>query len=320
MTLAAVRARRRRDAPRAGCCCASSARRRGSRARARTRRSPSTGLEAGRIAPRRRPGGHEGPARRLPGAPARPARRRRRRRRARLSARRAEAAAQAAATGRSSPPATPRTAARRGARRARRRVRRAGAAAAAATTPPSAPARAAVDAALDGLHRRAHRRGAGAPRQQLLQFLALVPVEYGRGVKGTRVTLDFEIQEAVAFHTGAAAAFADLQDQLAKRDPARTAAVADGSPSSARSSRGHERTEGVAAVEEVEARRTAIEARSAATMPGRLEGAHRRVRLRPHRADARPHGGRGRRRRVPSRPSRRGWRPTRSSSSARSGG
>ena len=54
--------------------------------------------------------------------------------------------------------------------------------------------------------------------QQLLRFLALVPVEYGRGVKGRKVTLDFEVQEAVAFRTGSEAAFADLRDQLAKRD------------------------------------------------------------------------------------------------------
>jgi high-affinity iron transporter len=62
--------------------------------------------------------------------------------------------------------------------------------------------------------------------QQLLRFLALVPVEYDRGVSGTRVTLDFEIQEAVAFRTGAAAAFTDLRAQLAKRDAATTQAVA----------------------------------------------------------------------------------------------
>ena len=61
--------------------------------------------------------------------------------------------------------------------------------------------------------------------QQLLRFLALVPVEYGRGVKGTRVTLDFEIQEAIAFRTGAGASLTDLQDQLAKRDPRLTKAV-----------------------------------------------------------------------------------------------
>ncbi|WP_037408766.1 FTR1 family iron permease [Candidatus Solirubrobacter pratensis] len=61
--------------------------------------------------------------------------------------------------------------------------------------------------------------------QQLLQFLALVPVEYGRGVKGTRVTRDFEIQEAVAFRSAAVAALGDLRDQLAKRDDARTKAA-----------------------------------------------------------------------------------------------
>ena len=58
--------------------------------------------------------------------------------------------------------------------------------------------------------------------QQLIQFLALVPVEYGRGVKGTHVTRDFEIQEAVAFRTGAVGALADLRDQLAKRNRAKT--------------------------------------------------------------------------------------------------
>ena len=52
-----------------------------------------------------------------------------------------------------------------------------------------------------------------------------MPVEYGRGVKDHRVTKDFEIQEAIAFGTAADAAFDDLRDQLAKRDPARTAAV-----------------------------------------------------------------------------------------------
>ena len=62
--------------------------------------------------------------------------------------------------------------------------------------------------------------------QQLLRFLALVPVEYERGVSDGRVTKDFEIQEAVAFQGGARAALADLQDQLAKRDAARTAAGA----------------------------------------------------------------------------------------------
>ncbi len=104
--------------------------------------------------------------------------------------------------------------------------------------------------------------------QQLLRFLALVPVEYGRGVKDTRVTLDFEVQEAAAFLTGAAAALADLQDQLAKRDPARAAAVKDrldelgdivGEAS--------ERTEGVRPADDVKALTDRIEDDLAATMP-----------------------------------------------------
>ena len=45
---------------------------------------------------------------------------------------------------------------------------------------------------------------------QLDRFLRLVPIEYGRGVKDGRVTLDFEIQEAVTFRDGAASAFTDL--------------------------------------------------------------------------------------------------------------
>jgi high-affinity iron transporter len=87
-------------------------------------------------------------------------------------------------------------------------------------------ARAAADRAVAGFT-AAPLTGSEAARraQQLLRFLALVPVEYGRGVKGDRVTLDFEVQEAIAFRTGAAAAFADLQSVLAKRDAGRTSAA-----------------------------------------------------------------------------------------------
>jgi high-affinity iron transporter len=87
-------------------------------------------------------------------------------------------------------------------------------------------ARAAADRATTGFT-AAPLTGEEAARraQQLLRFLALVPVEYGRGVKGDRVTLDFEVQEAIAFRTGAAAAFADLQSVLAKRNAARTTQV-----------------------------------------------------------------------------------------------
>lgn len=57
---------------------------------------------------------------------------------------------------------------------------------------------------------------------QLLRFLSLVPVEYGRGVADGRVTRDLEIQEAITFHTGAYAAFSDLEDILGGRDRAQT--------------------------------------------------------------------------------------------------
>lgn len=86
----------------------------------------------------------------------------------------------------------------------------------------------AAEAALTGFTAAPFTPEEAARRaQQLLQFLELVPVEYGRGVKDTNVTRDFEIQEAVAFRTGAVGAFADLRDQLAKRDPARTQTAAD---------------------------------------------------------------------------------------------
>ena len=57
---------------------------------------------------------------------------------------------------------------------------------------------------------------------QLLRFLALVPVEYGRGVDDGRVTLDFELQEAITFRDGVAQAFGDLESELARRDPGAT--------------------------------------------------------------------------------------------------
>lgn len=62
---------------------------------------------------------------------------------------------------------------------------------------------------------------------QLKRFLALVAVEYGRGVSGTTVTRDFEIVEAITFRDGAAAAFADLEDLLQQRDEAKTARAAE---------------------------------------------------------------------------------------------
>ena len=57
---------------------------------------------------------------------------------------------------------------------------------------------------------------------QVIRFLSLVPVEYGRGVVDGRVTRDIEIQEAITFHTGAYAAFSDLKDLLNARDQDKT--------------------------------------------------------------------------------------------------
>ncbi len=61
---------------------------------------------------------------------------------------------------------------------------------------------------------------------QMLRFLGLVPVEYGRGVEGDAVLIDFEVQEAVTFMEGAQAAFLDLRLLLEEIDPAQTEDVA----------------------------------------------------------------------------------------------
>ena len=84
----------------------------------------------------------------------------------------------------------------------------------------------AVEGALEAsgplpLSREEEIRRAG----QFLRFLALVPIEYGRGVADGKVTLAFEIQEAVTFRDGAAQAFADLESVLAKRDAAATGRI-----------------------------------------------------------------------------------------------
>lgn len=60
---------------------------------------------------------------------------------------------------------------------------------------------------------------------QLTRFLDLIPIEYRDGTEDGRVTIPFELQEAVAFHDGIEQAFADLQSELAEIDPAAVAAV-----------------------------------------------------------------------------------------------
>ena len=89
-------------------------------------------------------------------------------------------------------------------------------------------AQAEIDAALEGfraapLSEEEELRRAG----QLQRFLALVPIEYGRGVKNGEVTLDFEIQEAVTFRDGAAQAFGDLEHLLALENEADTRRLGD---------------------------------------------------------------------------------------------
>ena len=53
---------------------------------------------------------------------------------------------------------------------------------------------------------------------QLGRFIGLIPVEYSHGTKDGRVTVPFEIQEAISFHSGAEAAFTDLQYGMSRRD------------------------------------------------------------------------------------------------------
>ena len=124
-------------------------------------------------------------------------------------------------------------------------------------------------AAIDGFTAAPFTADEAARRaQQLLRFLALVPVEYGRGVKGTTVHLDFEIQEAVAFRTGAAAAFADLRDQLAKRDKARADAAAAGIDRLGRLvAVAAENHDGVPTTDTVEAQTKSVEDALTASMP-----------------------------------------------------
>jgi high-affinity iron transporter len=55
---------------------------------------------------------------------------------------------------------------------------------------------------------------------QLIRFLDLVPIEYDDGTDDGRVTIPFELQEAVAFTEGAESALNDLESTFVERDPA----------------------------------------------------------------------------------------------------
>lgn len=85
-----------------------------------------------------------------------------------------------------------------------------------------------VEAALAGFRaaplspdEQAHRAG------QLFRFLSLVPVEYGRAIRGGEVAVDLEIREAISFQEAAAAAFADVEGELATRDATATERAAE---------------------------------------------------------------------------------------------
>lgn len=92
---------------------------------------------------------------------------------------------------------------------------------------PVAAALQAVEGALAGFRAaplspaQQARRGA-----QLLRFLALVPVEYGRGVRGNEVTSDLELREAIAFAEAARSAYGDLQPDLAALNAAAASQIA----------------------------------------------------------------------------------------------
>ncbi|MET0306893.1 MAG: FTR1 family protein [Solirubrobacterales bacterium] len=60
---------------------------------------------------------------------------------------------------------------------------------------------------------------------QLTRFQDLVPKEFDKGTSDGRVTVAFEIQEAVAFMDGVETAFADLEPTLLDRDPAAVAEI-----------------------------------------------------------------------------------------------
>jgi high-affinity iron transporter len=81
-------------------------------------------------------------------------------------------------------------------------------------------AREAITEALDGFTAAPFTAEEQARRaSQLTRFLDLVPIEYDDGTEDGRVTIPFELQEAVAFTEGAESAFNDLEATLQERDP-----------------------------------------------------------------------------------------------------
>lgn len=102
---------------------------------------------------------------------------------------------------------------------------------------------------------------------QLLQFVALVPVEYARGVKQGQVTHALEVQEAATFLAGARAAFSDLRNLLEARDTGRTQEVADALALLDRQLQDAQAQREVAAVADIEATTESIVASLKGIMP-----------------------------------------------------
>lgn len=61
---------------------------------------------------------------------------------------------------------------------------------------------------------------------QMMRYIKLVPIEYGRGVRNGQVAVDLEIREATTFRDGAQAAFNDLRAAFEARDAAKTSEAA----------------------------------------------------------------------------------------------
>lgn len=91
-----------------------------------------------------------------------------------------------------------------------------------------APALDAANGVLDGFRAAPLSPAEQARRAgQLLRFVGLISVEYGRAISDGRVIHDFEIQEAVTFHEAAYAAFSDLSSLLPAQTTAQAAALFD---------------------------------------------------------------------------------------------
>lgn len=102
---------------------------------------------------------------------------------------------------------------------------------------------------------------------QMLRFLSLIPVEYGRGVIDGKVAHDFEIQEAITFHAGAFAAFSDLQNLLDARSPAATARAKTQFDALSRALAGAGRGTSIASVEAVQSQADGLAATLKSAMP-----------------------------------------------------